>query len=184
MPDADDCHHCRGESRFPFVGAVSLGLHDDRLRDATLRAKLDGGRPAVRALGEDLLDRWRDRLGECDLVVAVPHHWTARLHSTHDAAAELAATLGRGLGVPARPRLVRKTRRTAKQALLTPTERRANLRDAFVVSRPAAVNGRRVLLCDDVLTTGTTARRVTTALRSAGAREVFVAVLARGVGTR
>ena len=56
-PDADDCAHCRREAAFPFSGAVSLGLHDGPLREAVLRAKTDGGRPAARALAEDLLER-------------------------------------------------------------------------------------------------------------------------------
>ncbi|NNJ25873.1 ComF family protein [Alienimonas chondri] len=182
VPDCGDCQHCRREDAFPFCGAVSLGLHADRLRDAVLYAKTDGGRPAVRALGEDLRERWAERLAGFDLVAAVPHHWTARLHTSHDPAAELCDTLARGLNLPSRPRLVRKRHRTDKQARLTPTDRRANLRGAFNVPRPTSVAGKRVLLCDDVLTTGTTARRVTTALRAAGASEVFVAVLARGVG--
>ncbi|QDT16270.1 DNA utilization protein GntX [Alienimonas californiensis] len=184
VPDCDDCPHCRREDPFPFAGAVSLGLHEGRLRDAVLYAKADGGRPTARALGEDLLDRWAERLTGFDLVAAVPHHWTDRLRTAHDPAAELCATLARGLHLPGRPRLVRKVRRTEKQTDLTPTDRRANLRGAFVVPRPAAAAGRRVLLCDDVLTTGATARRVTAALRAAGAREVAVAVFARGVGGR
>ena len=184
VPDAADCRHCRREKPFPFAGAVSLGLHEDDLQSAVLTAKGEHGRPATRALAEDLLDRrggvlrgWR-----IDLVTAVPHHWLDRLGRGHDAPGELAAALAAGLGVPARPRLVTKSARTAKQASLTPGDRRGNLRDAFRVRRPAAVVGKTVLLCDDVLTTGTTARRVTAALRDAGADAVFVAVLARGVG--
>ena len=114
----------------------------------------------------------------------MPHHWTARLATAHDPASEVCEALARGLDLPAAPRAVRKLRRTAKQAGLSPSARRANLRDAFAVRRPDAVRGKRVLLCDDVLTTGATARRVTAALRAAGAAEVFVAVLARGVGGR
>ena len=185
VPDAADCHHCRREDPFPFAGAVSLGLHEDALRDAVLKAKTDGGRPAARALAEDLLDRRGDplRAAGCNVVIAVPHHWSARLRHGHDAAAEVAAALAAGLGLPLK-RPVRKFRRTAKQAGQTPTDRRANLRGAFAVPRPAAVAGKTVLLCDDVLTTGTTARRVASALKAAGAGGVFVAVLARGVGGR
>ena len=187
MPDCDDCPHCRREDPFPFAGVVALGLHEGALREAVLSAKSDGGRPAARALAEDLCERWEERLtieAGFDFVTAVPHHWTDRLRTTHDLAAELAATLARALGRPCRPRLVRKRRRTAKQTDLTPTARRANLREAFTVPSPESVAGKRILLCDDVLTTGATARRVTAALRSAGAAEVSVAVLARGVGNR
>ena len=185
VPDAADCHHCRREDPFPFAGAVSLGLHEGDLRDAVLKAKADGGRPAARALTEGLLDRRGDAVREagCDLVVAVPHHWSARLRHGHDAAAEVAATLAAGLNLPLK-RPVKKARRTAKQAGQTPTDRRANLRGAFAVPRPGVVAGKTVLLCDDVLTTGTTARRVASVLKTVGAGGVFVAVLARGVGGR
>ena len=184
VPDAADCHHCRGEDRFPFAGVVSLGLHEDALRDAVLLAKSPPGRPAARSLGEALLDARGDVLRGwgVDVVTAVPHHWRDASARGFAPPAELAATLARGLGARPAPRLLRKTARTAKQASLTPTDRRANLRSAFAVRTPAAVAGRRVLLCDDVLTTGTTARRCARALRNAGAAAVFVAVFARGVG--
>ena len=184
VPDAADCHHCRREDPFPFAGAVSLGLHEHALRDAVHLAKSARGRPATRALAEDLLDRRGDVLRGwgVDLVVGVPHHWRDRLTRDHDPPAELAAALARGLGIACRPRSVRKATRTAKQASLTPTDRRANLRDSFTVRRSALVAGKTVLVCDDVLTTGTTARRVAAALKSAGAAGAFVAALARGVG--
>ena len=184
VPNADDCHHCRREDPFPFAGAVSLGLHEGELRDAVLLAKSPHGRPAARALGEALLDARGDalRAWEVDLVAAVPHHWRDRATKRFDPPGELAATLARGLGARHAPRLLKKTTRTARQASLTPTDRRANLRGAFAVRDPAGVARRRVLLCDDVLTTGTTARRATAALRSAGAAAVSVAVFARGVG--
>ena len=184
VPDAADCHHCRREDRFPFAGCVSLGLHEGDLRDAVLIAKSPHGRPAARALGEALLEERADvlRAWGGDLVVPVPHHWRDAASRTFAPPAELAAALAAGLGVPCRPRALRKTARTAKQASLTPTDRRANLRAAFAVRRPAAVAGERVLLCDDVLTTGTTARRCARALLDAGAAAVLVAVFARGVG--
>ena len=184
VPDAADCHHCRREDPFPFAGTVSLGLHEDELRDAVLQAKSPRGRPAARALGEALLNARGDvlRSWNVDFVTAVPHHWRDAASRTFAPPAELAAALAAGLGIPCRTRLLRKAGRTAKQASLTPTARRANLRDAFLVRRPAEVSGKRVLLCDDVLTTGTTARRAAAALRSAGAAAVSVAVFARGVG--
>ena len=184
VPDAADCHHCRREDPFPFAGAVSLGLHEDDLREAVLLAKSPHGRPAARALGEALLDARGAvlRSWEIDLVTAVPHHWRDAAGRTFAPPGELAAALAAGLNVPCRPRLLRKAARTAKQASLTPTDRRANLRAAFAVRTAGAVAGKRILLCDDVLTTGTTARRATAALRSAGAAAVSVAVFARGVG--
>ncbi|HEY6448509.1 MAG TPA: phosphoribosyltransferase family protein [Acidobacteriaceae bacterium] len=70
-------------------------------------------------------------------------------------------------------------RATESQAGLSPHQRRVNVRGAFSVFRPADIDGRDVLLIDDIYTTGATARACTKALRSAGAQRVWVATVAR-----
>jgi pyrimidine operon attenuation protein/uracil phosphoribosyltransferase len=70
-------------------------------------------------------------------------------------------------------------RETASQAGLTPHQRRTNVRGAFIVSSPATVTSRHVLLVDDIFTTGATARAASQALLKAGAASVWVATLAR-----
>jgi predicted amidophosphoribosyltransferase len=68
---------------------------------------------------------------------------------------------------------------TASQTARDRAERRRNVRDAFAVRRPARVAGRRVLLVDDVMTTGATADECARVLRAAGARRIDVLTLAR-----
>jgi ComF family protein len=70
-------------------------------------------------------------------------------------------------------------RATTSQAGLTPRQRRLNVRGAFTVSNPAAVDSKHILLIDDILTTGATARAASLALTRAGAASVWVATLAR-----
>jgi predicted amidophosphoribosyltransferase len=94
----------------------------------------------------------------------------------------LARALAKRLKVSFDPRQVVKVRRTPKQSTLPRTDRLTNLRDAFRLRRPGAIQGRNVLLVDDVLTTGTTANRICRLLRKAGARCITVAVLARAMG--
>jgi ComF family protein len=72
-----------------------------------------------------------------------------------------------------------RTRETASQTGLTRHQRRANLRGAFAMARPERVWGKTVLLVDDVMTTGTTAGECTRVLLRSGARQVFVATVAR-----
>jgi ComF family protein len=72
-----------------------------------------------------------------------------------------------------------RTRETASQTGLTRRQRRANVRGAFAVRRPENLHGRSILLVDDVMTTGTTAGECARVLRRAGAKEVFVATVAR-----
>ena len=75
-------------------------------------------------------------------------------------------------------------RATESQAGLTPRQRRINVRGAFLVPDPQAVSGRNVLVIDDILTTGATARSVAQVLLRAGATNVWVATLARARQTR
>jgi predicted amidophosphoribosyltransferase len=70
-------------------------------------------------------------------------------------------------------------RRLKRQSTLTPPERRKNVRGAFRVSRPTKIAGKRVLLIDDVMTTGATAHEVARALLETGAEAVFVATVSR-----
>jgi len=77
------------------------------------------------------------------------------------------------------PAALMRLRATESQASLTPRERRMNVRGAFSVSDPEAVKDRHILLVDDILTTGATARAAALALKRAGAGTVWVATLAR-----
>ena len=77
------------------------------------------------------------------------------------------------------PTTLMRLRATESQAGLTPRQRRLNVRGAFRVSDPSAVAGKHILLVDDILTTGATARAAAQALMKAGAASVWVATLAR-----
>ena len=87
--------------------------------------------------------------------------------------------LAKHLGLPCRPRFLRRIRNTPFQTSQSSTARRDNVRGAFAVSRRADLKDRAVLLVDDVLTTGSTASEAALVLRRAGAARVVVAVLAR-----
>jgi ComF family protein len=114
-----------------------------------------------------------------DLVVPVPLHPRRLAERGFDQAVPLARAVARESDLPLRPRALRRLRATAPQAGLVGEARRANVRGAFAVARPSEVAGRRVLLLDDVVTTGATARACARALREAGARAVGVLSLAR-----
>ncbi len=168
----------------------------DRAR-AVLRYD-DGSRPLI--LGFKHGDRtewapafgaWMARAGaellaEADMVAPVPLHWTRLALRRFNQSALLARSIGKTSGVPVIPDLLVRRRRTSSQGGLTRIQRRDNVRGAFAV-RPArrdALRGRRVVLVDDVLTTGATATMCARTLRRAGAAGVDVLVLARVVRER
>jgi len=82
-------------------------------------------------------------------------------------------------GIQLEATLLIRTRETTSQTGLTRAQRRANLRGAFAVQRPEKLRGRRILLVDDVMTTGSTASECARVLLRGGAKEVFVATVAR-----
>lgn len=175
------CGFCRRD-RLSFEGAFTADEYKDAIRSAVLAAKRPGGRRAAVWLADRL---WERRGGEMaalgiGLVVPVPQHWTRRLVASHNTAELIGRRLAGRLAVRFSRHVLLKVRRTPTQARLTPTERRANLRKAFAASQ--RLDGVRVLLADDVLTTGTTADRASRALLEVGAAAVWVAAAARGLG--
>jgi ComF family protein len=184
----DLCRACRLAPP-PFVKAVSVSSYQGRLRDLIHALKYEGLRPAARRLGEMLagvLMQSAPELPGAMLVVPVPLHRSKNARRGFNQARLLAAETIRSLrkrGCPSRfalaPATLMRLRATESQAGLTPRQRRLNVRGAFGVSDPRMVAGKHVLLIDDILTTGATARAASRALLQAGAASVWVATLAR-----
>ncbi len=173
------CPKCRGLT-FHFDEAVRLGPYDGLLRDAILRMKDWRGEGLAEMMGR----LWAEQAGPVlrakapDAVVPVPLHWARRWLRGYNQSQALAGSLAKALGIPCRPRWLRRVRWTQSQIPLTAEERRQNLRDAFRARRGLNLDGKTVLLVDDVLTTGTTASEAARALRSARPARIVVAVLA------
>ena len=131
---------------------------------------------------------WMARAGaeliaDCDVLVPVPLHRLRLLARRYNQSALLAHAVAAASGKPVAPDALKRVRRTRSQGRMNRRERAANVRGAFAVrrGREARVEGRRVLLIDDVLTTGATVAACTRALNTAGAAEVDVLTLARVV---
>ncbi|HEV7672702.1 MAG TPA: ComF family protein [Thermoanaerobaculia bacterium] len=131
-----------------------------------------------RHLAHELAAAFGGQLGTADLVVPVPLHWTRRVARGFDQAERIAVPLAARLGLPVARALVRR-RATRAQASLGRAARLANLAGGFRVDRARAVAGRRILLVDDVATTGATLEAAASVLLAAGAAEVFALTAAR-----
>ncbi len=121
---------------------------------------------------------------QADLLVPIPMHWRRRLLRGANSPELLADRLARRLGVPVANRLLIRCRNTKPQADLKPKERFGNVRGAFRTAKGYGLQGARVVLVDDVLTTGATCSEGAKVLKQAGASMVGVAVVARAEGYR
>ena len=138
--------------------------------------------------GLHVMTGWMHRAGaqlvaEADLIVPVPLHYTRLVSRGFNQSAWLAQGIARRAGLSCRVDVLKRRRRTPTQGGLSAKARRRNVAGAFKVSDRAAthVRDKRILLVDDVLTTGATLSACTRALKQAGARQVDVLVLARVV---
>ncbi len=156
-----------------FRGGLRTLLHSYKYRRATwLRADLtDLLQGCVAAYYE---------VDTIDLVVPVPLHPRKERQRTYNQAALLASALARRCALESRGDILRRARATPSQTRLSAAARRANVRGAFEVLRPAWVRGRSILLVDDVMTTGATLHEAAACLKKAGAWRVRAVAVARG----
>lgn len=160
----------------PFRLARALGPYQGDLRDLIHAVKYRGSQSLGFDLGRRTALALRADVGDVDCVVPVPLGRCRRRERGYDQAEVVAEGVSRALDKPLRLGLVR-GRETARQSELSRTGRQDNVRGAFVAA--SSVAGARVLLVDDVLTTGATAGAAARTLRRAGALEVTVLILAR-----
>jgi ComF family protein len=187
VADADAAtEHCGlcNKTALRFDTVIPLGAYDAELRDAVLRMKRPMHDSLSMAMGRLLAQRRREQLAglEADVIVPIPMFWWRRFHRGKNGPDMLASCLAKSLGIPMRRRVLARRRNTLPQAGLAPSRRFLNVQGAFHVRRPDAVKDARVLLVDDVLTTGATCSEAAKMLRQAGAAMVAVAVVARAQG--
>lgn len=183
------CPTCRLRPQ-RFDETAAIGRYDGPLRDAVLQTKQAAQGPLTAALADLLLlaNGPRLRSWQPDLIVPVPMHWARRAARLTNGPEVLATRLGETLGVPVARRLLVRRRWTVPQGPLSPPARKRNVHGAFVLRGPwnttldrkaKPLKGQRVLIVDDVLTSGATASEMAKLLKRFGASFVALAVLAR-----
>ena len=177
-----DCPACR-EERWAFDAVVALGPYDGLLRRLVLGGKRRGGEAVMAALGRLLARQYGEQLRSypAGIVASIPQHWRRRLVRRTDGVTTLARALADEAGLQFQKSL-RRSRATRRQIEIAPSDRRANVRGAFAAIRGAPLEGKTVLLVDDVLTTGSTCHAAAQTLKRAGAVRVVTVVAAKRLG--
>ena len=171
VPDGTYCRLCRREERH-FALVRSAFAYTGVARRLIYRMKFGSKGYIGRYLSAYLVDVYINEQMQADLVVAVPLHWTRRLQRGYNQAAIVAESFAERLQLPYAAKALRKVRRTLPQTHLDNKARSQNLHGAFVVDKQQ-VQGKIVLVIDDVLTTGSTMDEVARCLRRAGAKSVL-----------
>jgi len=168
------CMLCRSGRR-GFDSAYCYGAYEGTLRELIHLFKYSGMRGLAEPLGK-LMANALPRDHQFDMVMAVPLHWVKWWQRGFNQSALLAKFVARRRGIPL-VKALRRSSATRAQAGLSNAQRRENVVGAFRARRRVA--GQRVLLIDDVMTTGATAASCARALKKAGARSVSLLTLAR-----
>jgi ComF family protein len=176
------CGAC-AESPPAYDRARSALRYDDGSRRLILAFKHGDRLHGAPAFGE-----WMRRVGapliaDADLLMPVPLHWTRLLRRRYNQAALLAYAIHRAGGPGVAPDWLRRKRRTPSQGEFGPEGRQRNVRSAFALKPGKIIKGLKIVLVDDVLTTGATMEECARVLKRAGAARVDALALARSLRT-
>ena len=182
VTDVFECAWCR-KTAPAFAWARSAVRYDGVAKECLWRLKYGAGFWVVETLADWLVALWRTCPPDvrcADLVVPVPLYPRRRRERGYNQSALLAERLARRMGVPFAGRALRRLCPTPSQTRLTAAQRVHNVRGVFAVPRASRAKGARIVLVDDVMTTGATVNECARTLMAAGAASVVVLTVARG----
>ncbi len=186
--EVDICQACRehteefdrADKKISFVaGWTSLWYYKDSVRQSLLRYKFRNRRSYGAAYGRLLaMKHMKKPICQYDILTWVPLSRKRLWKRGFDQVEAIARSMGQELGTPAQATL-KKVRNTGVQSTLQDvSQRRANILGAYVPLEPATIAGKRILLLDDIITTGSTVSECARVLLTAGASEVYCAAVA------
>jgi ComF family protein len=172
----------------PFASVTSIANYEGLLRSLVIRMKSRYGQALAIQLGHWLATCLCDRPdviqpAAIDLVTPIPVHWTRRLRRGFNVPALLVESICRQPDYQGKSRnLLVASRKTRKQGTLNLSQRFKNVKNCFDVDGKPDIAGARILLVDDVMTSGATTTEAAAVLRRYGASEIHLAIVARGIG--
>ncbi len=177
-----ECAWCH-KTEPAFAWARSAVRYDGVAKACLRRFKYNAGTWLLDDLTDWLVALWRtcpDAVRETDFITGVPLHPKRERERGYNQSALLGERLARRMGIPFRDRLLWRRRSTGTQTHLTAAQRVHNVRGVFMVPWASQVRGAKIVLVDDVMTTGATVNECSRALMAADAASVMVLTVARG----
>ncbi|MGB2980072.1 MAG: ComF family protein [Candidatus Zixiibacteriota bacterium] len=174
------CAYLRKPKDRRILAVRSLGIFDDYYQKLVHRLKYDKkihlGKRLAQKLGESISQE-KDFAG-CDMVIPVPLHRARQRERGFNQSEVLAEGISQATGLPLARDVLKRKKNTKDQTYLNAQQRAENVKGAFVVTQPERISDKKVILVDDVMTTGATLNECARMLQEAGATRVFAATLA------
>ena len=165
----------------PFTRARSVVAHFGLARSLVTRLKYGDRTELAPFMAEWMTIAGKELIESADMIVPIPLHYRRFLKRTYNQATELSRNIARSTGKPLQPFVLKRQKNTRQQVGLLKKARQRNMIGAFIVpeKEKAKIKDKRILLVDDVFTTGATARSATKALLRGGAKSVDVLTFSR-----
>ena len=185
--ETDYCHNCRKnapvfeKSNFKLsflAGWTAVWYYKDMVRGSLLRYKFAGRRNYACAYGRSLGMKLQKQGLEFDILTFVPTATLRKLHRGYDQSELLANAVGNELGVTPEKTLKKRHNNPPQSGIKDIAQRRANVLGVYQAVNPEQLQNKRILLLDDIITTGATASECARVLLTAGAKEVYCAAVA------
>ena len=174
--EGDYCMVCQDTS-LNFEIAYSVYTYSGTISKMIRNIKYANKMHMIRYFASQLGDTYAN-MPTCDVVVSVPPSQDRLRYRYHDHTKLLAEEFSKITGVPYNPDVIQRTRETEPLEKKSPKDRREHLKGAFRIADRLAIKAKRVLILDDVYTTGATANECATILKKMGALEVYVLTIA------
>lgn len=177
-----NCAECR-DREYHFECARSAGIYDDVLREAIHALKYNNHIAIAEPLAEIMAESFRDTglAGKADIVIPIPIHVSRTIRRGFNQSEELARGFTKRVHLPMDPSVLHKARKTKRQMELPFDLRVSNIQGSFKVTHAERIRGKRVLLIDDVFTTGSTLDEAAKVLLAAGASTVYAYTLSKSL---
>lgn len=175
----EGCVSCKGKD-LPFNTMTSVAYYDGVMKTLIHKFKYARQKFLSGLLNNIMIthERLKEVVQDIDVIMPVPLYWLKKMYRGFNQSELLSLGIRRHFSKPVSVNNLCRIKNTASQTRLSKNKRQVNIHNAFFVACPELFSGKRVLLVDDVLTTGVTASECSRKLREAGAESVHLLVLA------